>query len=295
MIKNEYDIHDDEFRIIGKPKNAVETPPKKALGGYKIVALIFCGAAVIGIIIWAIFALRPLPNIHYDVAPNEIEESIRDLNYMNAATDANILKSFTEYQRDTINDIPVDVFIPHNATVELAFGPLSLNDTSIVLIVSAADIRADTGYPVGAFVMKGEVIAKDLTKLGYCSIIDGQVNIGTSENSPLFEEAIKKNGYFFRQFPLVDNGIMVENDSRGKAIRKAICKRGNEVFVVMTANKESYHDFAQALADMQVENAVALMGSISFGAYRDENEDLKVIYPHLFKTKYENFLVWRKK
>lgn len=33
------------------------------------------------------------------------------------------------------------------------------------------------------------------------------MTVGVDDNSPLFEEATEKGGYFFRQFPLVDNAI----------------------------------------------------------------------------------------
>ena len=40
-----------------------------------------------------------------------------------------------------------------------------------------------------------------------------------AETSFVWEE---KGGYFFRQYPLVDNGVLVDNEPKGKAIRKAI-------------------------------------------------------------------------
>lgn len=44
----------------------------------------------------------------------------------------------------------------------------------------------------------------------YCGVIDGKLTVGVADNSPLFEEATEKGGYFFRQYPLVDNGVLVE-------------------------------------------------------------------------------------
>lgn len=302
MTKKEHDIHDDEFRVI-RGKKATDPDSRNKTDDIILESrkhnklMLYIGIAICFVLVTAIliYICRPLAtpikNTRMDREQSPDIETIEIAQLSKNTFDS----SYTEYQRDTINDIPLDIFIPHNAVAELTFGPLDLNDTSIIFIASAADIRADNGYPVGAFVMKGQPISGGIAKIGYCSIIDGQISIGISENSPLFEESTKKNGYFFRQFPLVDKGQMVENEARGKSIRKAICKRGNEIFVVMTASNESYHDFAQALSDFQVEEAVALVGSVSFGGYRDLDGNLNIIYPHQYKTKYENFIIWRKK
>ena len=100
--------------------------------------------------------------------------------------------------------------------------------------------------------------------------------------------------YFFRQYPLVDNGVLVENAPKGKSIRKALCDRDGEIMVVMSQTPESFHDFAQALVDLQVDNAIYLVGSTSFGYFRDYYDQLEIIYNKLrYGYQYENFIVWR--
>ena len=203
-------------------------------------------------------------------------------------------KAYTEHLRDTINDIPLDIYIPHNAVPELVLGVPSLQDKSIVLTTQAADIRADNGKIVGAFVLNGKPLSWGLSKKGYCGIIDGKVTVGVADNSPLFEEATEKEGFFFRQYPLVDNGVLVENAPKGKSIRKALCDRDGEIMVIMSQTPESFHDFAQALVDMQVDNAIYLVGSTSFGYFRDYYDQLEIIYNKLrYGYQYENFIVWR--
>ena len=56
-------------------------------------------------------------------------------------------------------------------------------------------------------------MAWGLSKKGYVSIIEDKITVGVADNSPLFEEATEKGGYFFRQYPLVNNGVgyMYEN------------------------------------------------------------------------------------
>ena len=113
--------------------------------------------------------------------------------------------------------------------------------------------------------MQGKPLSFGLSKKGYCAVIDGEVTIGVAENSPLFEEATQRDGYFFRQYPLVDNGVLVESVLKGKSLRRALCERHGQVFMAMTAERESMHDFAQALVDIGVTNAVYLVGGTIYG------------------------------
>ena len=136
-------------------------------------------------------------------------------------------------------------------------------------------------------------MAWGLSKKGYVGIIDDKITVGVADNSPLFEEATEKGGYFFRQYPLVDNGVLVENEPKGKAIRKAICDRSGEIIVVMSITPESFHDFAQALVDLQVDNAVYLVGSDSYGYFRDKYDHFTQIYEkRRGGYKYENYILW---
>ena len=202
-------------------------------------------------------------------------------------------RAYTEHLELTINDIPLDVYIPHNAKPSLAIGTPDIFDKKIVLVTQAADIRADNGKINGAFVLAGKPMAWGLSKKGYVGIIDDKITVGVADNSPLFEEATEKGGYFFRQYPLVDNGVLVENEPKGKAIRKAICDRAGEIFVVMSISPESFHDFAQALVDLQVDNAVYLVGSDSFGFFRDKYDHFTQICEKKREGyKYENYIKW---
>lgn len=93
-----------------------------------------------------------------------------------------------------------------------------------------------------------------------------------------------------REFP-IDNG------PKGKAIRKAICDRNGEIMGIMSAGRESFHDFAQALADFGVDNAVYLVGSeLTYGFCRDgQGRFIPFSQKHRDSQKYENYIVWRKK
>jgi hypothetical protein len=83
--------------------------------------------------------------------------------------------------------------------------------------------------------------------------------------------ATENEGYFFRQYALVDNGKLVENNPKGKTIRRAICQMQDNVFMVESLTRESFHDFAQALVDLGVNNAIYLVGSTAYGWSVDQN------------------------
>ena len=285
MINRIDEIQDDELRVIGRPSGSEDTrKPRKWLW---IVMAVTIVAAVVAATI--ICSRKPGPGNDPVVFDSSIKEKIEPLgNYADTTG-----KAYTEHLELTINDIPLDIYIPHNAKPSLAIGTPDIFDKNIVLVTQAADIRADNGKINGAFVLAGKPMAWGLSKKGYVGIIDDKITVGVADNSPLFEEATEKGGYFFRQYPLVDNGVLVENEPKGKAIRKAICDRAGEIIVVMSISPESFHDFAQALVDLQVDNAVYLVGSDSYGFFRDKYDHLtQICEKRRERYKYENYIKW---
>ena len=258
-MKEINEIRDDEIRVIGEEK-----PPKPQ--GWKWLLLLLAGI-IVGIIIWQVWPSKqtsPVEEPEQGVFEPTIEvEETKTKTPLAKAEETG--KGFIEIADTTINDIPMRLYLPHSVSMSLHVGNIDRNDQSIIFAAQAADIRADNGGIVGAFVLEGEPKAWGLSKKGYCAIINDTVTVGVADNSPLFEEATEKGGYFFRQFPLVDKGNLVENELKGKAVRRALCDRAGEIFTVETLSIESFHDFAQALVDLGVDNAIYLVGSNAYG------------------------------
>lgn len=293
MIDKIDEIHDDELRVIGRRSGTEDSgKPRKWLWIFMATAMV---AAVATTAI--VLSLKPeagdAPGVFEPFTATEPDGAIKVEaeplgNYADTTGEA-----YTEHIELTINDIPLNIYIPHNAMPSLSIGTPDISDKNIVFATQAADIRADNGKINGAFVLAGRPMAWGLSKKGYVSIIDDKITVGVADNSPLFEEATEKGGYFFRQYPLVGNGVLVENAPKGKAIRKAICDRAGEIIVVMSITPESFHDFAQALVDLQVDNAVYLVGSDSYGFFRDKDGNSMTIYEKRKREyKYENYIKW---
>ena len=293
------DIQDNEIRVIGQKG---ESKPWLKRRGVRIGLLVLC-LAVLAVAGWLLYRkFRPVP-------PKEPVTEVFDPSsstvspvrpYRGAVSPLSELPeasalSCTEHIRKTVNDIPLDIYIPHNAVPKLFIGTPDMHDKKIILAAQAADIRADNGKINGAFVLEGKPLAWGLSKKGYVGIIDGKISIGTADNSPLFEQATETGGYFFRQYPLVSAGRLVENEPKNKALRRAVCDRAGEIFIVLTAERESLHDFSQALVDLGVDEAVYLVGASSYGFWRDRDDRLvQFNEKRSGGYRYENFIVWER-
>ena len=297
------DISDDEIRIIGDSKEP------RNIKRLVILALVVV-AVVAGVV--ALVVARPNTALTenneteeqipiYGEEPEPVVEDVVDTEHFSRIKVAEDERAFTELRDTTINDVPLRLYIPHNAELSLHVGKMDREDEDVVYTAEAAFIRADNHAILGAFVLKGEPLAWGLSMRGYCASIDGEVTVGVADNSPLFEEAINRGGYFFRQYPLVDNGVFVANEPKNKSVRRAICERRGEIFMIESLTKESFHDVTQALVDLGVDNAVNLAGSEAYGWAIDRDGVKHEFGTPNFYTgrgkmpKNTNYLVWRVK
>lgn len=294
------DIRDDQIRIIGEEGNKNPVPRN-----VWIFILSILGLVIIGVIIFIIFRYKEVEIQELETPGPALFEPVREAEptkYQWIGSTVDSLRSgYIEIVDTLINDIPIKIFIPHNAELSLHIGRLNKEDKSVIYAVQAADVRADNGGVVGAFVLNGEPRSWGVSKKGYCASINGKVTIGVAENSPLFEKATEEGGYFFRQYPLVSNGEVIDNEPKGKSIRRAICDRQGEIFMVETGTKESFHDFAQALADLGVDQAIYLVGSSAYGWAVDKNDNIYEFgEDNYYKDgrkmpKHISYIVWKRK
>ena len=299
-MKELKDIRDDQIRIVGEGVRPKPLSRSVWIVIISILALILVG--IVALLISnreeaAIVELKaPEPALFEpEIAPEPIKHE-----WIGRKVDS-LQVGFTEIRDTLINDIPIRIFIPHNAEMTLHIGRMDKEDKSVIYAAQAADVRADNGGIVGAFVLKGEPRAWGLSKKGFCASINGIVTVGVAENSHLFEQATEEGGYFFRQYPLVSDGQLIDNEPKGKSIRRAICDRQGEIFMVETGTIESFHDFAQALVDLGVDQAVYLVGSSAYGWAVDESGTVHEFGEDNYYTgrrrmpKNTSYIVWKRK
>lgn len=232
-------------------------------------------------------------------SPNNTEtvvvtDSISDAQSDSIVVAPEVMKHYTTRKDTLINKVRLVILTPLNATPELQLIDEFRNDSTAVLAVQAADIRRDNLEIVGAYVKKGELISKGESKSGFCSIINGQISLGVADASPMLEQALMTEGYFFRQYPLVVGSQLVENKPKGRSIRRALVELDGSICVVISQHKLTYHEFSQSLIDLGVRNAISLVGGDALVAYVEENGQ-KFISKDVskYKYKYINYIVWK--
>ena len=280
------DINDNEIRVIGGDGGG---GGKKRLPWWVWVIV---GVVAVAI---AVVALWPKPQPEETTSPDTTtvtEPETTDIWHSN--TD-NSLPSCTIVTDTLIDTLHLRIFTPYNATPELHVGKLDTNDTDIILAAMAADLRRDNGKIVGAFVLAGEPMSWGLSKNGYCAIFDGQISIGVAENSPLFEQATEQGGYFFRQYPAVDKGVMVENNPENASFRRALCLLNGKVCIIACTDRVLMNDFSATLVKLGVSEAILLVGGTADGWCRtDDGKMIRLGSSYAQNAKYMNHIVFRK-
>lgn len=285
------DIKDNEIRIIGNAGQSVESPRKPTWWRWLLWTI--C------ILVWLILAFVVFYVLKGGSRPKHADTEAVVIESAPVAPTVEKNEPATVLVHDTvINDVPLRIHTPVNAVPELSIGYPDLKDNTLVMAFQAADVRADNHEILGAYVLKGEMLSRGRSKKGFCAIIDGKIQLGMAESTPLLEEATEKEGYFFRQYPLVLDGKMVENKPKNKAFRHALCELNGTIVTVSSMGMESLHDFAQALADLGVQNAIYLVGAEAYGFCRTQSDNMPetVTWGERQTDKtFEkvNFIVWR--
>ena len=261
------DILDNEIRIIS---SEVE-PSQPQSGGRKPRIPWWVWVAAVVIIVLAIIlvlTIRSASVAEDEMGEVRIAETPEPIAVENATPTTVPYTSLTD---TTINGRRLTILRPHNAIAKLAIGDSILDADEPVLVVQAADVRRDNGQIVGAYVINGEMKSRGKAKSGFCAIINSEITIGVAQTTPLLERATEENGFFFRQYPLVYEGEIIENRLRNLSKRKALALLNDEIVVVLSHERLSLLDFSQALVDLGVKNAIYLTGSSAYLKAKLEN------------------------
>lgn len=299
------DIGEDDVRIIrGKASDSADCDdcrrdvavvkksilPKSAAWVYAVVALVLI--ALGGVIAYMVMrGQKRVPTTDSGIG-NPAGVCIEK------ATGGNVTSApgYVDVFDTTANDIPLRILFPVNARPRLVIGrDNAMSDTTCALVVQAADVRGDNGEINGAFVLDGRILSRGSAKSGFCAIIDGNISIGVATATPLFETAVEQSGSFFRQYPLVVGGQVVENKPKGRSYRKALAMIDGRAAVIMSGERITFHDFSRALVDIGVSDAIYLVGSTSEGFYRNVEGGSPIRFGDPNDSRWDNvnFIVWK--
>lgn len=262
------EIDDNEIRIIGSHRHRWPW--------YGWVAVGMAVAALIAVAVWL---LQTSGNGEKVVEPQEAVALPQD--------------KYLQVMDTVVDGVPLTLYVPMNMNASLMVGMPDATDTTLVLAVMAADVRADNGGIVGDFVLDGRVLARGERKEGFCAMVGCEFMLGTSGGDKYLEMAKEQGGSFFRQYVLVARGEAIPPKPKGRNHRRALCLRGGEVVVAESVDRETYADFADALAALGADDAISLVGSEALLMYYPEGALLHTV-GDLVDSPNVNFIVWRR-
>ncbi len=284
------EINDDEIRVIS-------SSGERRTGSRKKTMVILAAVALVVLAVIALIIFRPAEPAE-DTEAVELPAIEKTADVMAGVIPDEIagIKGFASVRDTVVDGIGLTILTPRHTTPVLVVGEEALRDTTAVLVAQAADVRADNGKIAGAYVVKGELLSRGEAKAGFCSIVNGEIVVGVADATPMLEQALMSEGYFFRQFPLVVGGQVVENKPKGRALRKALAEIDGEICVVLSRERLTFHDFSNALIDAGVRNAIYLVGSNAAGFYVDEDghrQTFGTIGDTESRWENINYIVWR--
>lgn len=250
---------EDEIQVLGT------SPCKRGKGKAIRLVVVLCVLFLAGAVVW--LSREPENGSGAEEERQEMKQSeVIAIDSLSRGGASSVVVSV-----DSINDVKMRIYALNGLLAGLSFDMPDKSDTTVFLVVPAADIRRDNGEIVGDFVLRGKRMARGKRKTGYCAVLDGKVTLGNAADDEMMEWCVKQKGDFFRQYPLVMDGEIQENRLKGKALRRALAWQGDNLYFVESCNRESIYDFAEALADIGFSKALYLVGGSSYGWWRDDS------------------------
>ena len=254
---------EDEIQILGAPDN------RRKRRGYAY------WGAVIGLLLVGIALLFWLMPQGESGSPQDAAVS-QELKELSQPDDNRMPERYVEPKldiwTDTINDVPMKFFQLTAAKARLCMGTPSEQDSTLLMVLPAADIRKDNLGIVGDFVLEGKQYGNGKRKEGYVAILDERLFLGVSSSDTVMNYCADHRGSFFRQYALVFDGQVVKNKLKGKSLRRAVARRDKDdsVYVIVSLQRESLYDFSEALADYGMTDAIYLPGGDAYAFYRKD-------------------------
>lgn len=228
-----------------------------------VIALTIIGG-VAAILLSTLDAESSYPNVEKKVAENNI--SALSQSYSPTSTG-------TEMREDSILGVIMDIYSLDCLRASLEWQFPDTADYSLVMFMRSADYHPD-GRSLGPVVVDGVGSAKKATdsRDGYVAISpSGKTVIGISSDDDIEKWTRQNKGDFFRQMVLLDDGELPRDFIlRGKVERGAIASTvDGKLYYIVTRNKESMYDFADAMREYGFVDAIYMTGGNAYSFYRD--------------------------
>lgn len=206
---------------------------------------------------------------------------------------------------DTILGVDMDLYPLSGLKASLEYELPDTTDKSLVLFMRSADYHPDS-TPIGTLVVDGKLIKgkERKSRAAYLAISnEGKPEIGVSLSDKVPNFVEKSKGSFFRQFVLLSDGAIPRDFYlKGKVERAAIGILNGMLYYIITKNKESMYDFAEALREFGFTDAIYITGGNAYSFVRDNEGNSSSgdkLHEKMEKYKYNNppvpFLVFRNK
>lgn len=220
------------------------------------------------VLVFGCYKVIRLYNYYYNIGVSisaSPKENIKKLDDMKAQNES----SAVVFKTDSVLGVALNIYELHNVKAELTLVEPDTADHSVLMYTRTVDYTA-TGKYLGSLVVDGEQKRSDVSRLGYCAIVKGNMVIGISRFDDMCEHMVERDGSYFRQLVLVSNGELPQRFFlHGKVERKALARTADDrLCIIETSHPETLWDFADALREYGYVDAVYLTGGNESGFYR---------------------------
>lgn len=194
---------------------------------------------------------------------------------------------------DSILGVALDFYQLKGLRADIEFEEPDTADRKVFLYARSADYRPDSTV-IGSLVASGKEVVSDNSRSGYMAMANGNMVIGISGEENVKDYVISRDGSFFRQFPLLIDGVVASGfQLHGKVERRAMGSLSGKLYYIATKYKETMWDFADALREYGFTDAIYITGGNDYNFYRDSIGSRHDIgtksYPHV---KYKGAVPW---
>ena len=271
--------HDD--RPVDIPVISIESGPDSAYGnaGFyvgpkKRVKRKKSGIIIVSLLTTLIVAGVLLWIFRYEMMSPEVPAGVSDRENINKlkqpfSADA----EGTTLISDSVLGVAMDIYPLSGLKASLEAELPDTADRTLVLFTRSADYHAD-GSLIGTVVNDGQKInsKERKSRQGYLAVSEtGRPVIGISLSDKVADYTAHNGGSFFRQYALLGDGELPPSfHLHGKVERAAIARDAADIlYYIVTRHKETMYDFADAMREYGLTDAIYLTGGNSYTFYRD--------------------------